>query len=73
MKYTDRIPYEGKDGQVIYRSDDNLHTARKMRDKARESGLPDDYDIAAALFEKCGYYADAIACQVAADELRKDE
>ena len=63
--HTDRIPYTGKDAKMFYRPDD-LTVARQMHVKAIESGLPDDYIIAAALFEKCGHYNEARVCREAA-------
>ena len=62
MHYTDRIPYTGKHARAIMRPDD-LTVARKMYEKAETSGLPDDYEIAATLFEKCGHYYDAKVCR----------
>ena len=62
MTYTDTTPYTGKDAKRLHRPDD-LTVARKMHVKAIESGLYDDYIIAADLFEKCGHYDDARICR----------
>ena len=42
---------------------DDLKAARKMHTRAIQSGDPNDYELAAELFEKCGRYDDARVCR----------
>lgn len=72
MSYTDKIPYKGKGAKLIVR--DKWREAEDAHTAAQNSGLPEDYDHAAALFDELdGNKAEAMAnmCRRTARILRE--